>query len=318
MQLSKAHATRRATTQGAKDGRPQHRRLPVRCARLQSERILSKTVTDAYTGRSAAFSPAVAFDRKVVVFKLRNLVVLVSTLIGAWPALVWGNHDPLHLSFPENPPLAFSNGTGVPRGRFIDALNQRSGAAGLKLSYESRPAKRILAEVRADRAPICSLGWFKTPERETFAKFSRPIYRDRGVTIVSSLPASTYTGITSLQQLLGRGTWRIGAISGLSYGADVDRILAANATMVERPTVTVDQMLRIVSAGRVPLAVVAEEHLNWFLEHEGGDTKLVRLSLSDLPKTGPQRFIMCSRRTPDDLIKAIDALIGEGLVPGQI
>jgi polar amino acid transport system substrate-binding protein len=235
----------------------------------------------------------------------------------AWPARVWGNHDPLHLSFPENPPLAFSNGTGVPRGKFIDALNQRSGAHGLKLSFDSRPAKRILAEVQANRSPICSLGWFKTPERESWAKFSRPVYRDRATVIVSSLPASTYAGITSLQQLMARGVWRIGAISGLSYGPEVDRVLAAYPAMVERPTVTVEQMLRMVSAGRTPLAVVAEEHLSWFLESEGGDTRLVRLTLSDLPKTGPQRYIMCSRSTPDALIKRIDAMIGDGLVPGQ-
>jgi polar amino acid transport system substrate-binding protein len=248
------------------------------------------------------------------VLKLLQRFVLVIAGLGAWPA--WANHDPLHLSFPENPPLSYTNGAG-PRGLFIEALRQRSASTNLVLSFDSRPAKRILAEIEANRSPICSLGWYRTAEREAFAKFSRPIYRDRAITIVSALPASTFAEAGSLSVLLARGTYRIGAISGLSYGPEVDRILAGHQSMVMRPTVTVEQMLRMVVAGRMPLAVVTEEHLNWFLEREPGDTRLTRLALSDLPKTGPQRYIMCSRRTPDEFIKRIDALIGDGLVPGH-
>ncbi len=246
--------------------------------------------------------------------KLLQRFVLVTVGLGGGPA--WASHDPLHLSFPENPPLSYSNGSG-PRGVFIDALRQRGASTGLVLSFEPRPPKRILAEIEANRSALCSLGWYKTPEREAFAKFSRPIYRDRAIVIVSALPASTFAGAGSLAVLLSRGTYRIGAISGLSYGPEVDRILAAQPGMVMRPTVTVEQLLRMVVAGRVPLAVVTEEHLNWFLEQEPGDTRLTRLALSDLPKTGPQRYIMCSRSTPDDLMKRMDALIGDGLVPGQ-
>ncbi|KPF68372.1 hypothetical protein IP84_10000 [beta proteobacterium AAP99] len=225
--------------------------------------------------------------------------------------------EPLHLSFPEKPPLYFGNGSGVARGTLIEPLRQRGPAAGLRLSFEQRPPKRILAEIEANQSAMCSLGWFKNAERERFAKFSRPLYRDRGMLVVSALPVSTYAGVSSLSQLLARGAWRLGAVSGISYGAEIDAILSAHPTMLERPTVTSEQLLRMVVSGRMPLALVTEEELNWFLKHEAGDTRLARLPLSDLPRQGSQRYIMCSLKTPDALLKRIDAMIGDGLVPGQ-
>ncbi|HET7774131.1 MAG TPA: transporter substrate-binding domain-containing protein [Burkholderiaceae bacterium] len=248
-------------------------------------------------------------------FKSWVQMVLSVAILGGWPASSFAAKEPLRLSFPEKPPLYFTNSNGAPRGRLIDALRQRGLAAGVTMSFEQRPPKRILAEIEANQTALCSLGWFKTPERERFAKFSRPVYRDRGMVLVATQPAASFGNATSLAQVLASGTWRLGAVSGISYGADLDRLLEQHSRSVVRPTATSEQLLRMVLAGRFALALVTEEELSWFLEQEPGDTRLQRVQLSDLPRQGSQRHIMCSRKTPDAVMRQLDALIGDGLAP---
>ncbi len=51
--------------------------------------------------------------------------------------------------------------------------------AGVPMTAEEVPVKRITRDIQNDGSAICSPGWYKLPERETFALFSLPIHEDK-------------------------------------------------------------------------------------------------------------------------------------------
>ena len=48
------------------------------------------------------------------------------------------------------------------------------------------PTNRQLAAVKDAASSSCAIGWFKNPEREQFAKFTKAIYRDKPTVILAN------------------------------------------------------------------------------------------------------------------------------------
>src|SRR5690606_34791512 len=85
--------------------------------------------------------------------------------------------EPLAVYYIEKPPYYHSI-AGEPTGFLLERTRAIFSDAQIALRFEARPAKRILLEMEQNREPICSIGWFRTPQREAFALFSLAIYRD--------------------------------------------------------------------------------------------------------------------------------------------
>src|SRR5690606_3099630 len=92
--------------------------------------------------------------------------------------------DPLPVYYIEKPPYYHSI-AGEPTGFLLERTRAIFSDAQIPLRFEARPAKRILLEMEQNREPICSIGWFRTPQREAFALFSLAIYRDETMTVLT-------------------------------------------------------------------------------------------------------------------------------------
>lgn len=238
-------------------------------------------------------------------------LAFVATLLSAPPP---AGCAPLTLLLFDRPPY-YRLHDGHPAGGFLLILAQAAfDRAALDYVVQDMPPPRILATLRRNATPACAVGWFRTPEREGFARYSRPLYTDKplGVALGTNSPACPPQA--SLARLLHE-KYRWGLRPGFSYGPSVDAALAAlppeRVHRVAEPGV----LLPLLARGRLDAVLIEPEEFAWLASQDPQNAPRTRLcSLSDTP-SAPTRYIICDAAVPEaDLARldaAIDELVGE-------
>src|SRR5262249_18054259 len=93
--------------------------------------------------------------------------------------------DALILYYHERPPYSAKQPDGSVHGITADVAATALQAAGVTFRWADLPPARQLEVIRRGETRVCGLGWFKSPEREGFAKFTGPIYHDRPALVVA-------------------------------------------------------------------------------------------------------------------------------------
>lgn len=221
----------------------------------------------------------------------------------AFSSVAWAD-APLLVTYPERPPYYYTE-AGVPQGTLLLMAWRIFEEAGIPVALSSRPPARVLNEVAQGSPPSCSIGWFKNAERERFGRFSLPFFHDRPLRlVVHSDRLADFRRFPSLSDVLASRP-RIGIVAGFSYGLMHEQLLGAARERVDR----VEQLMRMVAAGRIDLALVNEMEFEYFKEREGvGRLPLQTLSFPDAP-AGNARHVICSRSVPPATLERIDQAI---------
>jgi uncharacterized protein (TIGR02285 family) len=230
-------------------------------------------------------------------------------LILLLPAIVQAQSsgEPLEVFYIEKPPYYFSQ-DGQPRGFLLERSMAILQAAGVAYRLESRPNKRIQYELQQGKSAACSIGWFKTEQRESYAWFSAPIHRDAPMQVLTTEPLlKRIAGYADLQALLASDL-RLGVTDGFSYGA-LDQSLHAVRQLKTASTPT--QLLHMLAAGRIDYTLIDAQELPFIPGMEDmHDSQLHSISLAGIP-AGELRYLMCSRKVDQALLERIDAAIAE-------
>lgn len=226
---------------------------------------------------------------------------------GAWA------HGPaeaaLKVAYLERPPYYWTD-NGQPAGFLLLLTRKIFDLAGISAAFTPAPPNRILSDLRADRLPLCSIGWFKNPERESYAKFSLPIYRDRPLVILTSRDrAASFRQHDRLQDVFADPFLVLARVASFSYGETVDRLLervpARNLTVSTAQSV----LPRLILEGRVSYMLVAPEEVPTLLRSAGVDPeKFVQLTMRDIP-AGNLRHLIFSARVSDETLRKVNAAI---------
>lgn len=203
--------------------------------------------------------------------------------------------DPLLVTYIEKPPLYYTDGNGTPAGFLLEWV--RTALTGLPVSIQPRSPRRAIEEIRANTIPICSIGWFKTPERESFALFSDAILpHTPWLTVVRASKRDTLSHLPNLSALLALPKVRIGVVAGFSYGKELDQLLQ---TLAQRLDVAPNESsnLRKLVAWHVDAVFVNAAELDYYLnDAQIPAAEVVPLNFPDMPQ-GEDRYLMCSRKT---------------------
>lgn len=172
------------------------------------------------------------------------------------------------------------------------------------------PPKRILAEIEDNRHVACSVGWFKTPEREKSARFTLPVYQDRPIAVlITRLNKARFENLTTLEELFSDRSLKLGVISSFSYGDYIDKLIEDFSPETERVTADQSHLIKMLYAGRIKYMLIAPEEMEALVNSANLSTDLFdTVSLSDVP-SGNIRYIMCSRCVGQDLIRRINLSI---------
>lgn len=223
--------------------------------------------------------------------------------------------EPLSMVFRDKPPYSYVD-NGKQRGFLLERVQQILAAAQVEARYDIIPPKRIFADISANRGEICSFGWYRIPEREAYAKFSLPIHQDKPHVVLAGPRArEAIARHRTLQELMGDSSLMLGVVDGVSYGAEIDALIANFRGPVERALISPLQLARKVSAQRVDFMFIDQEDLEYLAQTnaELSSDSLRRFSYPDLP-AGLKRYILCSQKVPDETMKRINQAIGR-IVP---
>lgn len=210
------------------------------------------------------------------------------------------------LHFNERPPYMVAAADGTATGLSATPARQAFAVAGIAVRWAQTPTTRQLSVIRDNEGLDCAIGWFRKPDREAFAKFSKPIYRDRPTVVLAH---AAFVPERRLADLLRRPGVTVLVKDNYSYGAMIDALLAEKRAFVLSTTAENQQMLRMVAERRVDMMFAAEEEAQHLLGQAGIAARGLQLLRFDDVPIGERRHLMCSKRVPDALLERLNAAI---------
>jgi uncharacterized protein (TIGR02285 family) len=212
--------------------------------------------------------------------------------------------------FRDKPPYSYLH-NGAPTGFLFEKTKKILDLAGVSAEFSVMPPKRIFLEIQNDAQPVCSFGWYKIPEREKFARFSQPIHQDRPHVILAG-PRSfdAVSRHKSLRGLLGDASLSLAVVDGVSYGPEIDAMIARFPGRVDRSLVSPLQVAGMVSMKRADFMFIDQDDLDHLLANNS-EFKAIGLQRIDHPDApqGLKRYILCSQRVTEGTMARIDQAI---------
>jgi len=117
---------------------------------------------------------------------------------------------------------SYRGADGQPTGFYVDLVREALRRMDCAAQWQEMPWARGLVELEAGKLDILP-GARKTPEREKFAYFSRPVNRSPNVLFMSKA-ASQRFAFTRLADMVGTD-FRLGIQLGVAYGAEYDELI---------------------------------------------------------------------------------------------
>lgn len=216
----------------------------------------------------------------------------------------------INLHYNERPPYLVSSG-GVVTGLTADPSAKAFEKAGIAFQWQATPSKRQTATFQENSGCDCGVGWFKNPEREQFALFTAPIFKDKPqVAIVRSDEARIKDG-AKFEDVLSNKDFKLLVKDGYSYGPVLDEKITKFGKNVQKTTAENLNMIKMVAAKHVDYFILAPEEAESLVAAAGLKmTEFKLVSFSDMPE-GNFRYIMCSKKVGESVIKKLNSALAE-------
>lgn len=238
--------------------------------------------------------------------RLRSTAVIAASLLLAPLACLAA--EVIHVAYGERPPYLMQLADGTPSGLTGTPAAAAFKAAGIAVQWHRVPSNRQLAMVKDPNGLNCAVGWFSVPERLAYAKYTKPIFRDKSWVLLANASFAA-RGITTMGELASQRDIRVLVKDNYNYGG-LDKFIEKWQPVVAVSTATTVKMVQSVAKGAVDLMFVSEDEGDYILKHEAGEhaAKLRLLQLKDMPRGG-ERYIMCSKAVPDEIINRLNKAI---------
>lgn len=243
---------------------------------------------------------------------MRSLVVMVLCLLFSASASWAAEQETLNrikVFYLEFPPYYYTNSNQEPAGFLLKKTEEIFRRAGIEATYESGVAKYVLQDMRA-LAATASIGWFKTPEREVFAKFSQPIYQNKPMQVLYlKKNDALFDSKETVAQLMADKSLTLGVVAGYSFGSKVDNLIKKHAPATKLVTGGYPHLMRMLVEEQFSYMLVAPEEIaslvkmNYLVE---GVFKARQMA--DIP-AGNRRYLIFSKSVPGAVIRRVNKAI---------
>ncbi len=239
---------------------------------------------------------------------LRLSPVRLAIVLTLFASAAWADEMTIPLQYSERPPYITRAPDGSVGG--ISALSAMRAFRAAGIPYELRfmSTKHQIINLQANEEPLCSIAWYKTPEREAFAKFTRPISQDTPTIALANINFQAPPNPTVETLLANPGT-RVLLKQSVVYGAYVESKLGGAKAQVTRTYNEYQTIVKAIRNGRADLTFATQEEADYYAKHLGypiGAFQVIRLT--DVP-AGEYRHILCSRKVPDAIISRLNAAL---------
>jgi polar amino acid transport system substrate-binding protein len=240
---------------------------------------------------------------------LRQFSVVVAValgLVGARTAAA--QQQPITVHYNNRPPYLVPQPDGSPEGITGSVAKAAFITAGLPVQWRETPTNRQLLLIESNTGPDCAVGWFRNAQREQFARFTVPIYRDHPWVVIAGrgypLPNNA-----PLAQILAAKDLRLLVKERYSYGADLDGKISQYAGQTVSTAGEWPQIIGMLIRSRADYMFASQEEAHYFATAPDGVAGGLRvLNIGDAPP-GEYRHIMCSRKVSEADMAALNAAI---------
>jgi len=211
----------------------------------------------------------------------------------------------------ERPPYYQPDGRGGYEGLVAGPTAQALKRAGVPYVWRQMQPNGHLRAVEANQERVCAVGWFRTDEREEYALFTAPVYQDAPLSVLARADNGAVLGHTSLRDLIGDNTLRLGTKLGYAFGAEVDAMIRDKNP--PRSTVSQDDigLVRMLLGRRFDYMLSGFDEANALIESFGeAGEDLVAITMADAPP-GNTRHLACSASVGAATIEHINAALTE-------
>src|SRR5438105_5582575 len=181
---------------------------------------------------------------------------------------------PITLYYNERPPYLVTSIDHSVSGLTATPAADAFRSAGIPFEWSKLPTNRQLAALKENMAAECAVGWFKNSDRESFARYTKAIYRDRPTVALASAAFAPKT--LHLSELLRSPDTTVLLKDGFSYGPYIDGLLSQLKPNKIVTTAENAQMVQMVAAHRADFMFVSEEEAAYLAEQAGADLGKVR------------------------------------------
>lgn len=221
--------------------------------------------------------------------------------------LTWAADSVLTVAFNNKPPFFYFE-SGEAKGILVEQAKQVLQKAKVPYQFEELPFSRVLLELERKRPMFAALGFSKTPERESFAVFSKPLYRDRTpVILVRAADADIFRSHGTLQKVIDSGRFTFGGKQGNVY--PIDPLLSSMGARDRRFSGESFRLPELLVLGRFDFTLMYPEELPVALSISAVSAdKVQQVSYPDIPP-GSYRYFLFSTAVPESLVNRVDQAI---------
>jgi polar amino acid transport system substrate-binding protein len=214
----------------------------------------------------------------------------------------------IYLHYNERPPYLVTTQNGVEGlvGGRTSAVFEKSN---LPFVWVQTPSKRQIYILQQNTGRNCLPGWFKTADRETFAKYTVPIYQDEPQIALTRARNDEIPATTTVDEIFKRSELTLLVKDGYSYGSFLDQKMAELDPARIETTVENSGMLKMIYAGHADYFFIAPEEAEGVITASGYELQdFKEIHFTDITE-GENRYILCDFQIDDATIDLLNEAI---------
>ena len=218
--------------------------------------------------------------------------------------------EPLTVSYFERPPYYFTSKAGFAEGFLVERTKKILQTANIESQFISLAPNKINYILRYAATPHCSIGWFKKPERELFAKFSEPIYQNKPLVLLTTREKQEQISHNkTLAQIFSNKQLVFARMGSFSYGTYVDQLLVKLTPRSQFYSKRQTELLQSLHTNQASYMLVAPEEIQQMIIAANlPEDEFVTMTLDEIPN-GNFRYLMCGQTVSDHLIEQLNSAI---------
>lgn len=219
--------------------------------------------------------------------------------------------DPLPVYVFERAPYSVYQADSSVQGLVATPAAEAFNGAGVSFVWKPLAVHRILDRIKSDAEPACAVGWFKTPERSAFARYTLPVYRDKPMVVLAREDNKSVNTSGSLAELFSNAELNFLAKVGFSYGGEIDDVISNGQARRKNTTDSTQVMVSRILEGREDFMLMSPEELDLLMANLGSSsTELTQVQFPEMPE-GNYRYILCSMSVSEKLLAQLNTEIKE-------
>ena len=214
----------------------------------------------------------------------------------------------IYLHYNERPPYLVTTETGV-EGLTGSPTTLVFEKSQISFQWKQTPSKRQIYILQQNNGRDCLVGWLKTVERETYARYTLPVYQDKPQIALARADNDKIPSSGMVKDFFSNPQLTLLVKDGYSYGEFLDQKIEELDPVRIETTVENSGMLKMIYARHADYFFIAPEEAEGLIKASDFDLQDFKIIHFTDIVAGEKRYILCSFQVDDSIIERLNEAI---------